>query len=131
MVCSHHIAGHRLRTIDGQPNTTARERLVPHKHRGEVNVDIPPYAARYRGRVPRNQREPIMNETALRPREAEKRSMLQNHCVFGKLSPKHIDRLVACIVRKSIPRGTNIFTKGDPGLSLFAIRKGRVKITVP
>ena len=72
-----------------------------------------------------------MNGTALSPHEAEKRSMLQSHCVFGKLSPKHIDRLVACIVGKSVPRGTNIFAKGDPGVSLFAIRKGRVKITVP
>ena len=54
-----------------------------------------------------------------------------NETAFGKLSPKHIDRLVACIVGKSVRRGTNIFAKGDPGSSLFAIRKGRVKITMP
>ena len=104
---------------------------MPHKHRGEVNVDIPPYAARYRGRVPRNQREPIMNETALRPRGAEKRCVLQSHYLFGKLNPTQIGRLMSCTVEKSVARGTTILSKDDPGSSLFAIRKGEVKITVP
>ena len=70
-----------------------------------------------------------MNETALRPREAEKRGLLQSHYLFGKLNPKQIDRLVSCIVEKSVARGTMIFAKDDPGSSLFVIRKGRVKIT--
>ena len=64
-------------------------------------------------------------------RDAEKRTVLQTHYLFGRLSPKHIDRLASCLIGKSVPRGTNIFTKGDPGSSLFAIRKGAVKITVP
>jgi CRP-like cAMP-binding protein len=72
-----------------------------------------------------------MNETALRPREAEKRGVLQKHYLFGKLNPKQIDRLVSCIVEKSVARGTIIFAKDDPGSSLFAIRRGTVKITVP
>ncbi|HLK83175.1 MAG TPA: Crp/Fnr family transcriptional regulator [Xanthobacteraceae bacterium] len=71
------------------------------------------------------------NDTALRPREAEKRGVLQSHCLFGKLNPKHIDRLVACTVEKSVARGAIIFAKDDPGSSLFAIRKGTVKITIP
>ena len=62
-------------------------------------------------------------------RDADKRAMLQNHYLFSKLSAKHIDRLAACIVGKSVPRATNIFAKGDPGSSLFAISKGSVKIT--
>jgi len=72
-----------------------------------------------------------MTETALRPREAEKRGVLQSHCLFGKLNPKQIDRLVSSIVEKSVARGTVIFAKDDPGSRLFAIRKGTVKITVP
>lgn len=64
-------------------------------------------------------------------READKRAVLQNHYLFGKLSPKHIDRLAACIVGKSVPRATSICAKGDPGSSLFAICQGAVKITVP
>jgi CRP/FNR family transcriptional regulator, cyclic AMP receptor protein len=71
------------------------------------------------------------NETVHRQREAEKRGMLQSHCLFGKLNPKHIDRLVSCIVEKSVARGSIIFAKDDPGSSLFAIRQGTVKITVP
>ena len=64
-------------------------------------------------------------------RDADKRAMLQNCDLFSKLSPKHIDRLAACIVGKSVPHGTSIFAKGDPGSSLFGIRQGKVRITVP
>jgi len=72
-----------------------------------------------------------MNETALRPREAEKRVVLQSHYLFGKLNPKQIGRLMSCTVEKSVARGTTILAKDDPGSSLFAIRKGAVKISVP
>jgi len=72
-----------------------------------------------------------MNATALRPREVERRGVLQSHCLFGKLNSEQIDRLVSCIVEKSVARGTVIFAKDDPGSRLFAIRKGRVKMTVP
>jgi CRP-like cAMP-binding protein len=65
------------------------------------------------------------------PRDADKRGVLQNHYLFSKLSRKHIDRLAACIIGKSVARGTNIFSKGDPGSSLFAVRAGAVKITAP
>jgi len=71
------------------------------------------------------------NETVRRQREAEKRGMLQSHYLFGKLNLKHIDRLVSCIVEKAVRRGSIIFAKDDPGSSMFAIRKGVVKITVP
>src|SRR5215475_1532753 len=69
--------------------------------------------------------------TVLRRREAEKRSVLQSHYLFGKLAPNHIDRLASCIVEKSIRRGAIIFAKDDPGSCLFAIRKGTAKMTVP
>lgn len=71
------------------------------------------------------------NETLLRQRDAEKRSVLQKHHFFGRLSSKHIDRLASCIVGRSISRGTTIFSKDDPGSSLFAICNGEVKITLP
>jgi len=64
-------------------------------------------------------------------RDADKRAMLQNYDLFSKLSPKQIDRLAACIIGKSVPHGTSIFAKGDPGSSLFAICQGKVRITVP
>jgi CRP/FNR family transcriptional regulator, cyclic AMP receptor protein len=93
--------------------------------------NIQPAAACYRGRVPPDQRGSIVNETALRPREAEMRGVLQSHYVFGKLNPEQIGRLMSCTVEKSVARGTIIVAKDDPGSSLFAIRKGLVKITVP
>jgi CRP-like cAMP-binding protein len=71
------------------------------------------------------------NETVLRQREAEKRAVLRSHYLFGKLDPNHIDRLASCIIEKSVGRDTIIFAKDDPGSSLFAIRKGTAKMTVP
>jgi CRP/FNR family transcriptional regulator, cyclic AMP receptor protein len=64
------------------------------------------------------------------PVGADKRTILRGHYLFGKLTPQHIDRLSACIVTKTVKRGTNIFAKGDPGTSLCAIREGTVKISV-
>jgi CRP-like cAMP-binding protein len=64
-------------------------------------------------------------------RDADKRELLQNNYLFSKLSPKHIDRLAACVVGKSVLRATSIFAKGDPGSSLFAICQGKVKMSVP
>jgi CRP/FNR family transcriptional regulator, cyclic AMP receptor protein len=52
-------------------------------------------------------------------RNAEKRSILQGHALFGKLSPGQINRLSSCA------------SKADPGSVLFAIYKGTVKISVP
>jgi CRP-like cAMP-binding protein len=62
---------------------------------------------------------------------ADKHALLRDHYLFGKLSPRHIDRLSPCIVTKSVKRGTNIFAKGDPGTSLCAIGAGTVRISVP
>jgi hypothetical protein len=56
------------------------------------------------------------------PVGTDKRTILRGHYLFGKLTPQHIDRLSACIVTKTVKRGTNIFAKGDPGTSLCAIR---------
>ena len=64
-------------------------------------------------------------------RSADKRVILRDHYLFGKLTPQHIDRLSACIVTKTVKRGTNIFAKGDPGTSLCAIGAGTVRISVP
>jgi CRP/FNR family transcriptional regulator, cyclic AMP receptor protein len=74
---------------------------------------------------------PVPSPTQVRQRDAEKRSVLRNHYLFGKLSPRHIDSLAACIVGKFVKRNATICAKGDPGSSLFAICKGTVKITVP
>jgi CRP-like cAMP-binding protein len=64
-------------------------------------------------------------------RDTDKRTLLQSHYLFSKLSAKQIDRLAACIVGKSVPRGTNVCAKGDPGSSLFVVCQGMAKISVP
>jgi CRP-like cAMP-binding protein len=63
-------------------------------------------------------------------RDADKRALLKNTFLFRELDPRHIERLTACVVSKSVPRSTIIFAKGDPGSSLFAVCRGAVKIVV-
>jgi CRP-like cAMP-binding protein len=57
--------------------------------------------------------------------------LLHNHPVFGALAPDQLDRLCAYATTRTVPAGTTLFAKGDPGAALFAIRAGTVKITVP
>jgi adenylate cyclase len=64
-------------------------------------------------------------------RGADKRTILRDHYLFGELTPQNIDRLCACMVTKTVKRGTNIWAKGDPGTSLCAIGAGTVKISFP
>jgi signal transduction histidine kinase/CheY-like chemotaxis protein len=76
---------------------------------------------------------PVMidQEDACGPkRRVDIRSVLREHFLFGRLAPHHIDRLSSCISSKSVGRGTSIFSKGDAGSFLFAIREGTVKISV-
>ena len=61
----------------------------------------------------------------------DKRSILRDHYLFKNLAPQHIDRLSACMVTKTVERGTNIWAKGEPGTSLCAIGAGTVKISIP
>jgi CRP/FNR family transcriptional regulator, cyclic AMP receptor protein len=64
-------------------------------------------------------------------RSADKRAILRDHYLFGNLTALQIESLSACIVTRSVKRGTNIYAKGDPGTSLCAIGAGTVKISVP
>jgi CRP/FNR family transcriptional regulator, cyclic AMP receptor protein len=64
-------------------------------------------------------------------RDADKRAQLQSTDLFAKLNARQIERLAACVVSKSVPRGTSICAKGDPGTSLYVICRGTVKIISP
>jgi CRP/FNR family transcriptional regulator, cyclic AMP receptor protein len=64
-------------------------------------------------------------------RDAGKRALLKSTDLFGPLGPRHIERLAACVVSKSVPRATAICAKGDLGSSLFVICRGMVRITAP
>jgi CRP/FNR family transcriptional regulator, cyclic AMP receptor protein len=64
-------------------------------------------------------------------RDTDKRAQLKNTDLFAKLNARQIERLAACVVSKSAPRGSSICAKGDPGSSLFVICRGNVRILAP
>lgn len=57
-------------------------------------------------------------------------NLLRNHPLFGKLGPRIVDQLSSYAVTKTVKRGQTIFSKGDPGTSLFGLCAGMVKISV-
>jgi CRP-like cAMP-binding protein len=58
-------------------------------------------------------------------------ALIGGHPLFGGLRPAQLQRLVAYAKRRNVKTGSVIFTKGDPGRALFAIRSGTIKITAP
>jgi CRP/FNR family cyclic AMP-dependent transcriptional regulator len=58
-------------------------------------------------------------------------TLLQRQPLFGELDQAQLERLVSYAKTTDVPAGTTIFSKGDPGTALFAIRSGTIKITVP
>jgi len=61
---------------------------------------------------------------------ADKLAILRNHSLFGRLPPAAIEHLGSYVKRRSLPRGTAIFAKGDPGSGLMGVLAGSVKISV-
>jgi CRP-like cAMP-binding protein len=61
----------------------------------------------------------------------DKSKLLANHPLFRELEPGVRDRICAYMKMRDVPRGATIFSKGDPGTSLFAVSSGVVEITVP
>jgi CRP-like cAMP-binding protein len=64
-------------------------------------------------------------------RAFDKREILRNHPIFGGLGPELLDQLSSYAIRQTVKRGTEIFTRGDPGASLLAVCSGTVKISTP
>jgi CRP/FNR family transcriptional regulator, cyclic AMP receptor protein len=65
------------------------------------------------------------------PTTADKAAALRHHPLFGGLPIEHLDRLSTYASTRTFPRGATIFSKGDPGTSLFAVCSGTVRIGVP
>jgi len=61
---------------------------------------------------------------------ADKLAILRRHSLFGQLSPAGIKYLGTYIKRRSLPRGTVIFAKGEPGTGLMSVLAGEVKISM-
>ena len=62
---------------------------------------------------------------------AAKVAALRWHSLFRELPLKHIEWLSIYASTRAYPRGATIFSKGDPGTSLFAVCTGTVRIGVP
>ena len=61
---------------------------------------------------------------------AAKVAALRWHSLFRELPLKHIEWLSIYASTRAYPRGATIFSKGDPGTSLFAVCTGTVRIGV-
>ena len=57
-------------------------------------------------------------------------SLFRRHPAFSDLEPEAFDQLCRYAKPTSVKRGATIFSKGDPGNSLFAIMSGTVKISL-
>jgi CRP-like cAMP-binding protein len=57
-------------------------------------------------------------------------SVLRNHPIFCDLGPEALDQLCRYAKHSTLKRGATIFSKGDPGNSLFAVISGTVKISI-
>src|SRR5580700_8636772 len=57
-------------------------------------------------------------------------SVLRNHPIFCDLQPEALDQLCRYAKPATLKRGATIFSKGDPGTSLFAVISGTVKMSV-
>jgi CRP/FNR family transcriptional regulator, cyclic AMP receptor protein len=59
-----------------------------------------------------------------------KLAVLRQHPIFRDLDREAFDQLGRYAKRSSLKRGTPIFSKGDPGNSLYAVISGTVKISI-
>src|ERR671918_2106353 len=58
----------------------------------------------------------------------DKRALLANHPLFGRLAPEELERLVAYMRLVRQPARTVLFRKGDPGTHMVVVVRGRVKV---
>jgi CRP/FNR family cyclic AMP-dependent transcriptional regulator len=61
---------------------------------------------------------------------SSKLAVLRKHPFFSDLDPAALDQLCRYAKHTTLKRGVTIFSKGDPGNSLFAVISGTVKLSV-
>ena len=61
---------------------------------------------------------------------SDKLAMLRKHPIFCDLESEAFDQLCRYAKHVTLKRGATIFSKGDPGNSLFAVISGTVKISI-
>jgi CRP/FNR family cyclic AMP-dependent transcriptional regulator len=60
----------------------------------------------------------------------DKLAVLRKHAIFRGLEPEALDQLCRYAKFAALKRGTTIFSRGDPGNSLFAVISGTVKMSI-
>jgi CRP/FNR family cyclic AMP-dependent transcriptional regulator len=63
-------------------------------------------------------------------RPPDKLALLRNNPLFRDLAPQVIEHLGTYMKRRTVSRGSIIFSKGDPGAGLLGVLAGAVKISV-
>jgi CRP/FNR family cyclic AMP-dependent transcriptional regulator len=61
---------------------------------------------------------------------SSKLSVLRKHPIFADLEPDAFDQLCRYARHSTLKRGSSLFSKGDPGNSLYAVISGTVKMSV-
>jgi CRP-like cAMP-binding protein len=64
------------------------------------------------------------------PSSDDKFSILQRHPIFRGLDPAALDQLRRYCKTRTLKRGTAVFSKGDPGNSLYGVISGTLRIGV-
>jgi CRP/FNR family cyclic AMP-dependent transcriptional regulator len=66
----------------------------------------------------------------IKPAPVDRLSLLRNHPLFREFAPRILEQLASHMTRKSVPRNTIIFARGDPGSGLMGVLSGTVKISL-
>jgi CRP/FNR family transcriptional regulator, cyclic AMP receptor protein len=59
----------------------------------------------------------------------DRKELISRVPLFSSLSEQNRDALAGSFVRQSFDRGETIFRQGDPGVHLYLVESGRIKIT--
>jgi CRP-like cAMP-binding protein len=58
-----------------------------------------------------------------------KREALLSSPFFRQMRPEELDEIIAFASERRCPRGTTVFSKGDPGTSMMAVLAGHIRVS--
>jgi CRP/FNR family transcriptional regulator, cyclic AMP receptor protein len=73
---------------------------------------------------------PEDNKSDARGFPSSKLAVLRKHPFFSDLDPEALDQLCRYAKHSTLKRGATLFSKGDPGNSLYAVISGTVKMSI-
>jgi CRP-like cAMP-binding protein len=72
---------------------------------------------------------PTSDKTSTRSGAIDKVALLRQHPLFRDLTPAALERLCRYAKTVKFKRGAKVLSKGDPGLSMFAVARGTVRMS--